>query len=108
MCENIRTVSQDFYETGVNIFQSSMKDIENRIESKLSSSGFNELGSICVKCDYVNACKGGCPVARHKGGLMFDHPSVYCELYKTLIYRIHQFLESQMPDVTVRQIQSGS
>lgn len=97
MCENIRMVNSDFYETGLNILSSSLYEIESAVDSKLATSGFNTLGAECSKCDYVKACQGGCPVARYDGALGFQQPSSYCELYKTIIFHVYNYVNAQMP-----------
>ncbi len=97
VCENIRMVNSDLYETGLNIHQHEFNAIENELDKKLSNSGFNRLGSECIDCDFVNACRGGCPVARYDGLLGFNQPSHYCLLYKTIIFHVFKYVHSQLP-----------
>ncbi len=95
LCENIRMVDIDLYQTGKNVFVNSFADIEKEVNRRLLAVHFNNLGEECRNCEYMPVCRGGCPVARHAGDLHFDQPSVYCKLYKTVLYRLNTYVRQE-------------
>ena len=89
-CENTRVIGDDFYNTGMNILNNSFSEIDTYTNRRLKSIKYNTLGEECKDCNYVTVCNGGCPVARFSDSGRFNNRSVYCELYKTVIYRIYR------------------
>lgn len=91
LCEKTKVINMDFYKTGLNVVTHDFHTIEKAVKEKLSGCSFNKISKECLDCTLVNICNNGCPVSRYEQD-KFGNKSIYCNLYKSLIHEIKEFV----------------
>jgi len=76
---------------GENIVESKLHDLANSPANQASLKSTEELSPECIACRYLDACGGGFPSHRSKGG-SFRHPSIYCADYLYLFEHMERAL----------------
>lgn len=77
--------------TGQNIVGSPLREIANSPANQIGLKATESLSAQCSACQYLDACGGGFPSHRFKGG-DYNHPSIYCDDYVYLFGRMERAL----------------
>jgi uncharacterized protein len=76
---------------GKNILEASIPELANSLENQAGVKSTEELSEQCLACRYLDACGGGYPSHRSRGGDLLN-PSIYCVDYLYLFEHMERAL----------------